>query len=231
VLAATTFIPSGRSLFIGFDETWLWRNPYGDRYTERFWRAAVRNVAIGKLRSSDKRFDLRTDKERYILGEPIQITARVLDEEFRKSRAEVQLVYLQRNDRPVEEIRAERMNEGHFERTIRADLPGTYRLWLEHASQPDKRLSQRILEVQLPTLESLEPALDQAQLSLLSGQTGGQYFGLDQAEQLLTAIDGDSRRIPDRTETQDLWDRWPVLIGVLLLLTIEWAARKRLNLL
>lgn len=231
VLSASTRIPPGRTLFIGFDETWLWRKPYGDRYTERFWRAAVRHVAIGKLRSSDKRFELRTDKDRYNLGEPIQISVRVLDQDFRPSRDEFQLIRGQQAEAAVEDWKAFRQEEGFFERTVRAAVPGTYRFWMEDPSQPDKRLSQKTVEVQVPTLEILNPSLDRPRLASLAEITSGSYLGLHEAAELARILQGESRRIPVRTEERDLWDRWEVMAALLLLLGTEWALRKRFNLL
>jgi hypothetical protein len=231
VLAASTRIPPGRSLYIGFDETWLWRKPYGDRYTERFWRAAVRHVAIGKLRSSDKRFELRTDKDRYNLGEPIQVSVRVLDHDFRPSREDAQLIRVQQADGPAEDWKTFRQEDGFYERTIRAALPGTYRFWMEDPTQPDNRLSQKSVEVQVPTLEIIRPSLDRSRLAVLAELTSGQYLGLHESEELVRLLQGESRRIPVRTEERDLWDRWEVMAALLVLLGAEWILRKRCNLL
>jgi hypothetical protein len=231
ILMAATRVPSGRTLFIGVDETWRWRMPYADRYTERFWRAAVRDVAIAKLRSSDKRFDLRTDKERYNLGEPIEVSVRVFDEDFRPSRDDQQIVHLQRVDRAVEELVAHKQDEGTYQRTLRADAPGTWRLWLEDAAQAGKKLSQRTLEVQVPMLEFVNPALDRPRLESIAQASGGRCVGLHELPALLAGLSGESRRVPVRTERKDLWDRGWVLLTVVGLLGVEWALRKKFNLL
>lgn len=231
VLMAATRVPAGRTLFVGVDETWRWRMPYADRYTERFWRAAVRDVAIAKLRSSDKRFDLRTDKERYNLGESIEVSVRVFDEDFRPSRAEQQVVQLQRVDRPVEEIEAKKQDLGTYQRTLRADVPGTWRLWLEDPAQSGKKLSQRTLDVQVPMLEFVNPALDRPRLESIASASGGRCVGLHELPALLSGLSGESRRVPVRTERKDLWDRGWVLLTVVGLLAIEWTLRKKFNLL
>jgi hypothetical protein len=231
ILMAATRVPAGRTLFVGVDETWRWRMPYADRYTERFWRAAVRDVAIAKLRSSDKRFDLRTDKERYNLGEPIEVSVRVFDEDFRPSREPQQVVHLQRVDRAVEELIAHKQDEGTYQRTLRADAPGTWRLWLEDANQAGKKLSQRTLEVQVPMLEFVNPALDRPRLEGVAQASGGRCVGLHELPALLAGLSGESRRVPVRTERKDLWDRAWVLLTVVGLLGAEWALRKKFNLL
>lgn len=231
VLMAATRVPAGRTLWIGFDETWRWRMPLGDRYTERFWRAAIRDVALQKLRSSDKRFDLRTDKERYVLGEPIEVAVRVYDEDFRKSRDERQVVHVQRGDRAAEEVMAERTDDGEYTRTLRADAPGAIRLWLEDPAQAGKRLSQRTVEVQVPMLEFINPSLDRPRLEAVAAAGGGRCVGLDELPRLLESLAGDVRRVPIRTERRDVWDRWEVLVAVMFLLTVEWILRKRANLL
>jgi hypothetical protein len=233
VLMAATRVPSGRTLFVGVDETWRWRMPYADRYTERFWRAAIRDVAIAKLRSSDKRFELHTDKERYNLGEPIEVAVRVFDEEFRPSRAEEQVFQLQRLDRAPENPPpvAKRQPDGSYQRTLRADAPGVWRLWLEDAAQPGKKLSQRTLEVQVPMIEFVNPALDRPRLESIAQATGGKCVGLHELPALLAGLSGESRRVPVRTERKDLWDRAWVLAAVVALLATEWALRKKFNLL
>ncbi len=234
VLMAATRVPAGRTLYVGFDETWRWRMPYADRYTERFWRAAIRDVAIQKLRSSDKRFDLRTDKERYNIGEPIDVAIRVYDEEFRPSRDDQQVIHVQRGDRAPEELSAPRSGigeEGSYSRTLRADAPGTLRLWLEDPAQGGKRLSQRTVEVQVPMLEFLNPSLDRPRLEAIAAAGGGRCVGLHELPALLESLSGDSRRVPIRTERRDLWDRAEVLLAVMALLTLEWVLRKKFNLL
>lgn len=231
VLMAATRVPAGRTLFIGVDETWRWRMPYADRYTERFWRAAVRDVAIAKLRSSDKRFDLRTDKERYNLGESIEVSVRVFDEDFRPSREEQQVVHLQRVDRAAEEIVAHKQDLGSYQKTLRADVPGSWRLWLEDPAQSGKKLSQRTLEVQVPMLEFVNPALDRPRLESVAAASGGRCVGLHELPALLSGLSGESRRVPVRTERKDLWDRGWVLLTVVGLLGAEWALRKKFNLL
>lgn len=231
VLMAATRVPAGRTLFVGVDETWRWRMPYADRYTERFWRAAVRDVAIAKLRSSDKRFDLRTDKERYNLGEPIEVSVRVFDEDFRPSRDEQQVVHLQRVDRAAEEIVAHKQDLGSYQRTLRADVPGTWRLWLEDPAQSGKKLSQRTIDVQVPMLEFVNPALDRPRLESIASASGGKCVGLHELPALLSGLSGESRRVPVRTERKDLWDRGWVLLTVVGLLAVEWALRKKFNLL
>lgn len=231
VLMAATQYGDGRTLFVGFDETWLWRKPYEDRFTERFWRAAIRHVAIGKLRRSDKRFDLRTDKERYNLGELMELSLRLLDANFNPSQAENALIHMQREDEPVEDLLAYRQDLGMYERTVRADFAGTYRFWVEDASQGDKKLSQRTVEVAVPRLELLNPSLDQERLQSVASLTSGRYLGLHEAHQLADFVQGEARRIPIRTEQKDLWDRWEVLAALMGFLILEWAVRKRFNLL
>lgn len=231
VLMAATRVPAGRTLYVGFDETWRWRMPYATRYTERFWRAAVRDVAIAKLRSSDKRFDLRTDKERYDLGEPIELHVRVFDEDFRPSRDVEQIVHGQEGEKPPEEILVHREAEGVYLKTVRADTPGTSRFWLEDPSHPGQRLSQRTVEVRVPMLEFVNPSLDRPRLEAIAATSGGRCVGLHELPRLLAGLSGDARRVPIRTETRDLWDRAEVLLAVMVLLTIEWILRKRFNLL
>ena len=73
--------------------------------------------------------------------------------------------------------------------------------------------------------------MDRAELAAIAGATGGELF--DTPAQLLAALD----RIPSRSVTDTfrtphaIWDGWPTITIVLLLLSVEWLLRKRFNLL
>ena len=102
MLLASTYYPAGRTVFVGFDSTWLWRKYYRDRYTEKFWRSLVRFAALNKLRKTNKRFDLLIDKALYDVNEPVQVSARArttLSEFFSMQGAEIEITTMHDFDR------------------------------------------------------------------------------------------------------------------------------------
>ncbi len=234
VLLASTFYPTGRTMFVAFDSTWLWRKFYGDRYTERFWRAAVRHVALNKLRRTNKRFELVTDKSLYDIHEAIQISARVRDVDFQPVSYPKQAVQLAGEDGRVTPIELANVDpeEGLFEGTIRTGLPGTYQVWIEDpAGREPGRLSPKSFRVQVPRLEWENPVLARDTLEAIAAATHGEYFGLDEVEEALAAVKGEVRERPRGEPSRaELWSSFPALLAFLALLAAEWILRKKYNL-
>jgi hypothetical protein len=89
-LLVAGYYPAGRTLFSAIDSTWRWRKRYGDLYHERFWRAAIRWLALGRLRSGDRRYRIEVAQSTYDIGASVAVEARVLDEDFQPSTRPVQ---------------------------------------------------------------------------------------------------------------------------------------------
>lgn len=234
VLLASTFYPTGRTMFLAFDSTWLWRRFYGDRYTERFWRSAIRYVALNKLRRTNKRFEMLTDKSLYDINEAIQISARVRDVDFNPISQGTQPVMLAGEDGRVTQIQLANVDpeEGLFEGTIRLSLPGNYQVWLEDpAGRETGRLSPKSFQVQVPRHEWENPVLARDTLESIAAATKGQYFGLDRFREVLGAVEGEVRERPRGEPTRsELWSCFPSLLAFLALLAAEWILRKKYNL-
>ena len=85
-------------------------------------------------------------------------------------------------------------------------------------------------QVVLAQIESQGP-MARAELATIAGADGGEFY--DSPVELLAALD----RIPSRSATDTfrtphaVWDGWPTVVIILLLLSIEWLLRKRFNLL
>jgi hypothetical protein len=234
VLLASTFYPTGRTMFVAFDSTWLWRRFYGDRYTERFWRSAIRYVALNKLRRTNKRFELLTDKSLYDIHEAVQISARVRDVDFNPLASATLEVQLADEDGRVTPIELANVHpeEGLFEGTIRMSLPGSYQVWLEDpAGRETGRQSPKSFRVQVPRHEWENPVLARDTLEAIAGATRGKYFGLDELDQALDSIEGDVRERPKgEPNREELWSSYASLLAFLALLAAEWILRKKYNL-
>jgi len=226
-LLVTGYYPSGRTLFMAVDSTYRWRYYYGDRYHERFWRNAIRWLALGRLKSGDRRFRLETPRTRYPLDERVPLEARVLDEDYRPSRAPVLEVHWSGPDgRSHEEALASTgEREGRYRGTFQMDRPGLYRAWLEHDGQ---RMSSTEFEVVLPSRENADPSPDPDAMAALAKMTGGTAVSLDAIDDLESEFPGnEERRQPISSKLEDAWDHWGTMLLVLLLLSGEWIARKR----
>ncbi len=233
VVLATTYYPTGRTVFFGVDSTWRWRHPYLDRYTEKFWRGMVRYLAQNKLRRGDYRFDLYTDRSLYDLNERIQVAARVRDVEGRLSRESLQSVKIMAPGGEIEEMTLARVAEGEFERSIVRSDPGVYQIWIPGEEEGrETRHALTTFSVVVPRLESENPVLDRDLLRDVARVTGGRYFDLGEAAGLLDSLkDVERVRRLGEPEREDLWSNWWALLLFVGLFAAEWIIRKRLNLL
>ncbi|HKX46553.1 MAG TPA: hypothetical protein VJP77_07610, partial [Planctomycetota bacterium] len=91
-LLVAGYFPAGRTLFLAVDSTWRWQYRFKSLYFERFWRSALRWLALGRLRSGDRRYRLETPRSEFDIAERVVLEARVLDEDYRPADAAEQRV-------------------------------------------------------------------------------------------------------------------------------------------
>jgi hypothetical protein len=226
-LLVTGYFPSGRTLFLGVDSTWLWRYRYGDRYHERFWRNAIRWVALGRLKSGDRRVQLDAQRSTFNLDERVTLEARVLDEDFRPSERPTQTARVQNPEGATSELKLALVPDrpGLFRASFEAERPGLYSAWIEVDGQ---RVATAEFEVVLPSRENADPAPDPGTLQSMAAMTGGRALDLAHAADLLPELPGhEERREPISSELEDAWDNWGTLFVALMLLSAEWILRKR----
>ncbi len=229
-LLVTGYFPSGRTLFLGVDEMWRWRYRFGDRYHERFWRNAIRWVALGRLKSGDRRVQIDASKTSYDLDERVTLEARVLDEDYRPSERPALPVRLQRPDETTSDMTLVLVPDrpGLYRASFEVERPGTYTAFVENEGQ---RVASADFDVVLPSRENADPSPDPALLSSLSSLTHGEARDLPHVRDILDAFPGGKeQRQPISSELHDAWDRWLTLIAAVVVLAAEWVLRKRLEL-
>lgn len=226
ILVAGWF-PSGRTLFVGFDETWRWQYRYGTRYHERFWRNAIRWVALSRLRSGDRRIQVDTLKSRYDLDERVTLEARVLDEDYRPSERPELGASLTSPEGTSREIMLGRVPDhpGLFRASFDVERPGVYAASVEGGTEHSASTE---FEVAIPSRENADPSPDPETLASISSLSRGRAKDLAHVEDLLSEFPGhEERREPISSELDDAWDHWGTLGLALFLLSLEWALRKR----
>jgi uncharacterized membrane protein len=229
-LLVAGYYPEGRTLFLAIDSTHRWQFRYEHRYHERFWRNAIRWLALGRLKGGDRRHQLEALQPEYGLDERVSLEARVLNEDFEPLEAESRTVELEGPDGELErvELAADPNRPGVFRTSFEAGRAGAWSAVLLDADEPVARADY---EVVLPSHENADPTPDPAALLALSQRTGGSAVALASAGPLLQALPGgEERREPLRSDLLDAWDRWGTLALVLALLSAEWILRKRLEL-
>jgi hypothetical protein len=229
VLAAVQFLGAGRTGFLAFDGTWRWRKRAVGAF-DRFWVQLVRHLAEGKLLGGSKRGTIMTDAEEYAIGDAVIVSARLVNPRYEPlERAEVAATYGIDGESASFTLTARPDRPGWFEGRFVPDRAGDYLLGV---SLPGVAPGESVditkqIRVARPNLEILRPQMDrQALVTLAAESFGGKYFEMDEAAAIPNLIPDLHEEVPVRSRPTTLWDRWPTLILLVGLLSLEWGIRK-----
>ncbi len=227
-LLVTGYYPSGRTMFLAIEATNRWRYRYGYRYYEAFWRNSLRWLALGRLRSGDRRFELEALRTEYDLADRVTIEARVLDEDFRPSTDASQETIVRTPDGEETPLTLSSVEGrgGLYRGTFQPERPGRYVVYVESDSGGERVRSE--FNVLLPSRESADPSPDPLLMQRLASLTGGVATSAAALEDIEGAFPpNQERREPVSSQLEDAWDSWATLLAALALLSVEWILRKR----
>ena len=226
-LAIAGYYPSGRTLLLAIDETWRFFYHYGPRYHQRFWRNAIRWLALGRMKSGDRRYRIEVARSQYDLGESVAVEARVLDADYQPSQEPSQTVRWSSPEGRTSEVvlAAAGGRAGVYRGSIEPESTGLYRAWIEAGNE---RIASAEFEVVLPSLENRDPSPSPETLLEASALSRGKAVDVARLSELWDEFPGDEeRRDPISARLDDIWDRWSTLIAALAVLALEWVLRKR----
>jgi hypothetical protein len=221
-------VGAGRVVFSAFDESYRWRSLYEQAYN-RFWVNGIRYLFEGRAQAGNARLRLLASEEKVDLGDAIEITAEAKDEALQPLIADSLAVVVEREGEPAETLQLAAVEgvPGSYSIRLRPTTLGSYRV---RAVDKVGKNAELTFQVVAAIIERHGP-MDRAELAAIAGTSGGELFDTPQA--LLAALD----RIPSRSATDvfrtphAVWDGWPTVIFVLVVLSLEWLLRKRFNLL
>jgi hypothetical protein len=236
----------GRVLFVGLDSTWRWRFKVGDKYHHRFWGQLIRWAMADKLLTGGVplvRFG--TTRTTFELGQEIDIRVRMARKlEPLPAKAEP--------DRPYQATILRVLANGKEEKVavvpllVREDQPrvldgkvrdlpaGNYRIALDlpalarqlPSSVDLAALKATLVVVAPPSEEMLDVSTDWELLeNVATASKANKVYTPEKASQLVEDLKSQEERLVDRTP-RPLWTWWPTLVLIVLLLTVEWVARK-----
>lgn len=229
-LLVAGYYPEGRTLFLAIESTWRWRKRFQDRYHHRFWHNALRWLALGRLRSQDRKHQIESMEPSYNLDEAVVVEARVLDDDFAPSELPQVPVQWQTPGRPIETLEMQPIegNPGHYRLRRNVERVGTYQVWMESNGT---RLASTEFEVRMPSRETRDPSPDPENLRAIANLTQGAAITLADLPKLVDQFPGgEERRLPVASELTDTWDRLSTLLLALGLFSLEWILRKRYEL-
>ena len=226
---------SGRTTFLGFDGTWRWRTPGLDaEFFKRFWVQSTRYLIEGRTLAGKRRGVVETSRFRYEVGDRVRVAARLRQPNYEPLEEDTVTATLEVPGQEPEEITFTLVpnSPGLYESTITAANQGLHHITVSLPGEGGEELEiDTNFSVVLPIRETQATWLNKAPLIELASSSGGQYFELDQLDNLLEAIPNRIRRLETPSSPIPIWDTMRVFLLLAFLLGLEWAMRKRFKML
>jgi hypothetical protein len=210
--------------------SWRWQMEMDskDQTFELFWKQLLRWL----VNSSPEQVTVTSDKDTYLPGEPVMVTAEVADKAFeRMNNARVMMKLSGPNGHTeTRTLDWGGSEDGAYQTQVSAGAEGTYQVEVE-AVVGDKNLGgyRSAFQVKDRPVEYYNASLDAGKLRAIADQTNGRYFplaDLGDVPDYATYLPGESPFV----EQKELWDV-PFLF---MLLTAsfggEWLWRKKVGL-
>ena len=219
---------AGRVVAFAGDSTWQWVLQGFEDPHRRFWRQLVLWLAR-KDESSEGEVWVRLQPRRYALGQRVTFSVGAQSETGEAvddAQFEAVVVRPDGSRRPVRIDRVGTAREGLF---LETDSPGDYAVEVAARRGTESLGSARArFLVERRDLELDNPVADPSLLAGLASLTGGEALAPEELPGLFERM----REQPPELEIEvltkhDLWDRWPVLLLLVGLLSCEWWLRKR----
>lgn len=230
ILIATHNFNAGRVMVYtpSNPERWQMQMDSKDDSHDRFWRQTVKWLTTAP-KSAIK---LNIAKTEYMLKEPVVIEATATDKTFNvTNNAKLRAIVVDENG-TRKEMQLEQVlgTDGLY--TARF-IPGQYGEYTVTATGTldgeDLGKQQALFEVKPSFEEFSDAALNVPLLTNLANMSGGKYYPIEQAAQLVNQISLVESATSEITDV-DIWDL-PLIFGLLLLfLCLEWFLRKRAGL-
>ena len=246
-LIAVQYYGKGRSLYMGFDETWRWRALSEGVYYRKFWANLVDFLAAGRFQK--KRVIISAGADRFAVGEDVTITAEVYDPQYKPladetfnitmidtATGEAETITL---DRKAEATGAENTSgtsgakkdeslpPGHYRKKLTLKKEGTFRLTARQDDPAYKNeVAEKIIRVALPAEEFKHPEADPANLKTIASE--GRFLDIQDSDALPALVAAKPMTVYNDVP-HSLWDSPLTIVLIVSLLAAEWICRKKYN--
>jgi uncharacterized membrane protein len=220
----------GKVLVLPVQDTWMWRMHANmtveDMTHHNFWRRLTRWLVDGV----PDRVLVSSTPDRVQRGEPVTLTADVVDAEYRGVNDGRITAHATAPSGRVEDVPMEWTveNDGEYRARFTPSEDGLYRIAVDGMSQTgaDAGRGTVFLRVAPSDAEYFDAAMRPSLLRRLSEETGGRFFRSSDTTGLVDAISYSGRGVTV-IEERELWDMPIVLILLLGLMGGEWLYRRR----
>jgi hypothetical protein len=225
-LISIQYVGAGKVVFHAIDATWLWRFRVGDLYFGRYWIQTIRYLSRAKL-GQEGTVELTSDRREYHRGDSVRLRVRFLNDEQAPASDEGVSVLVEQDGAQKQQLVLRRSGaaRGQFEGTMTGIAEGEYRARI--IEPPLSTESSASFAVQPPPGEMERLQMNSVELERVAKLTRGRFYRLAQSDDLVDNLPR-GRQVPiDSLPPEPLWNKWPVLLLFLSLLTTEWILRKR----
>ena len=217
---------SGRSMILTSASTWRWQMlmPHEDQSHERLWRQILRWLAT----SSESRLTITLDQENYDAGETVEVTAKLLDQEFEADNNGILYMKITDPNGNVQEMPMtwDIDNDGTYKQTLTVEQQGIYDLRVNVASDAEGGLDVSTPILVTPSRrEFLQAGMDSGLLQRLASATQGKFYTTGNAGRVVDDITF-SPNAYSREEVRSLWDQPLFMYLLIAFVCIEWTARR-----
>lgn len=228
----------GRVLMLTTDRTWRLRYRVGDEYHHRFWGQIIRWATAEKLQAGTQFVQIGTDRVSYDTDEPVTVTAKLTDSYFAPINDPRAVIKVFRGEELMitKSLEADGVSPGGYKADL-GKMPdaGAYRIELDSpeaervfAGREDGQVETRftVLQPEEQSPELIELTADRASLARFTSLAGGTVVEADSRNHVFNFF-GEGNQSYTEEHSQPLWDAWPLLFGLVVLLTAEWIVRKK----
>ena len=218
----------GKALALAVQDTWLYQMhasmPLEDMTHENFWRQLLRWVVDGVPDA----VEVHTSTERVEPGEPITVTAEVVDKSFVELNDARVVAHVKDPAGNTVDLPLQWTGErnGEYRATFTAAAPGMYLADVE-ASREDKPLGTGRIHVRAAPgdAEYFDATMHAARLKRIAEETGGRFYTPETASGLPEDLKYAGRGVTT-VEERDLWHMPIVLLALVGLMGAEWGYRR-----
>lgn len=230
----------GKVVYVGIDSTWRWRFKKGDLYNHRFWSQVIRWAASDRALVAGNEFVRFGAREPvYRADEDVEIVARLSDKVKKLGPEALAGARMIRKTKPGTEesiglmpLKPHPVIPREYDGSQANLPPGEYDVELvipdieEKLNGPDgKKLRAHFQVLPADTGEMLDLSTNWLLMEDLAARSGGKVFPAERANELIELLQSRSATREYAVE-QKMWQSWWTLLLFILLLTVEWVARK-----
>ena len=218
----------GKALALTVQDSWLYQMhasmPLEDMTHENLWRQLLRWVVDGV----PDPVDVHTSTERVEAGEPVTLTAEVVDKSFVELNDARVVAKVKDPAGNVVEVPMQWTGErnGEYRATFTAPADGMYAADVE-ATREGKPLGAGAIHMRAAPgdAEYFDPTMHAARLKRIADETGGKFYTADTLSGLPEDLKYAGRGVTT-VEERDLWHMPIVLLAIVGLMAGEWAYRR-----